>query len=273
MISVDKINRHYFGRTRRICAILQMVPFLRCLILNGSLAQGKARPDSDIDILVIGRDGRIFTARFFILLLSTLLGVKRSSDDAKSHAGKFCFNYFMTTSYLKIPAGRGTAMDRYCAENYSKSVLVWGDKKTFRRFFEENERLFALAQKSKDKDQNHGLKIGMNEICANILRTNLKRVRSSRLIGFTSNNTSRYKPHQDFPIYTTMVRLIGIFGEMMLGGRFGDWVERILKKIQIRRIERDPRTARHPNLIVYNDQELLFHPPGRSPGRSIDSQR
>ena len=49
--------------------------------------------------------------------------------------------------------------------------------------------------------------------------------------------------------------------EVFLSGRFGDWLERKLKSIQIKKIESDPRTKKYPLLIVYNDRELRFHPP------------
>jgi len=40
-----------------------------------------------------------------------------------------------------------------------------------------------------------------------------------------------------------------------------NWLESILKKYQIKKIESDPRTKKYPALIVYNDKELRFHPP------------
>ncbi len=220
----DYTNR-YLKKTGRMALVLQMVPFVGCLILNGSLASGAAKESSDIDLLIIAKDGRIFTVRFLVNLIAVLLGQKRSSDESNDHAGKFCFNYFMTTSYLKIPAGRGEKMDRYCAENYSKSVLVWGSKKVFRKFFKQNEKLF-LTQKAKGKSQNYDLKLKAR-----------------------------------FPIPASPFLFPGRLQEAILGGRLGDQVEQVLKRIQIKKIEGDPRTRKYPNLIVYNDQELRFHPP------------
>lgn len=130
------------SKTRFIGRAIAWLPFVRCVILNGSLASGGHKKSSDIDILIIAKDGRIFTTRFFVNVLATLLGIKRSSDREKSHAGKFCFNYFLTESFLKIPTDRGTEMDRYCADNYSKSQYIAGDTKLFEKFIRTNKKLF-----------------------------------------------------------------------------------------------------------------------------------
>ena len=130
------------SRTRKIGRLISHLPFVRCVILNGSLAQGKSKESSDIDLLIIAKDGRIFTARFFINIFALLIGIKRLKDESKSHAGKFCFNYFLTENHLEIPTGRGEKIDKYCAENYSASEFVAGHKNLFNQFIRTNMELF-----------------------------------------------------------------------------------------------------------------------------------
>lgn len=208
-------------KVRMMAYLLQAVPFLRCLILNGSLAEGRARPDSDIDILIIAADGRIYTVRFLVNLLAIITFQKRSKDEAKNHAGKFCFNYFMTTSYLKIPVGRGGAMDQYCAYNYSHSRLITGNREVFKEFLIENQPLFSLV------------------------------------ISGIATPPENYRGARN----DLIMRMVARFCELWLSGIFGDWLERRLKNWQVERIEHDARTRRYPDLIVYNDRELRFHPP------------
>lgn len=123
--------------------ILILLPFTRAIILNGSLATGTSKKSSDIDLLIVAKPGRIFTARFLVNVLGTLTFVKRTSSETSSHANLFCFNYFLTENFLKIPIGRGKSVDDYCADNYSKSVLVAGDREIFNCFIEENRALFG----------------------------------------------------------------------------------------------------------------------------------
>jgi hypothetical protein len=57
------------------------------------------------------------------------------------------------------------------------------------------------------------------------------------------------------------VAFVARIWETILRGRFGDLVESKLKSMQVRRIESSPMTKKYPELIVYNDKEMRFHPP------------
>jgi hypothetical protein len=199
--------------------IIISLPFTRAIILNGSLATGTSKRTSDIDLLIIAKTGRIFTARFFVNVLGTLTFIKRTSSESSSHANLFCFNYFMTENYLKIPVGRGKKVDDYCAENYSKSVLVAGDCDLFDRFMRENSALFGKRALTNPKKFD---------------------------IYFNDKNS---------------VNQIKRFAEFVFNGKLGDVLERALKTFQKRLIELDERTKKYPEFIVYNDDELRFHPP------------
>lgn len=217
------------NKTKLMGRFLQTIPFLRAVILNGSLAFGKSKESSDIDLLIIAKSKRIFTVRFFVNFIGIVSGQKRSKDEKKSHAGKFCFNYFLTDNYLKIPTGRGEEMDKYCAENYSKSMLVWGDEKLFNKFFETNQELFDLYSCHSRPDRESG-KLSYYFVDTCLHRTDRRKA--------------------EFNIC-----------EKILSGKFGDWLEQKFKQYQINKIESDPRTQKYPDLIIYNDHELRFHPP------------
>lgn len=51
------------------------------------------------------------------------------------------------------------------------------------------------------------------------------------------------------------------FGEWLLRGRVGDWLERSLRNIQVKKIENNPLTKRYPDRIRVTNNVLLFHPP------------
>ncbi|MFA4995804.1 MAG: nucleotidyltransferase domain-containing protein [Patescibacteria group bacterium] len=208
------------------------LPFVRCVILNGSLAQGKSKKSSDIDILIIAKDGRIFTARFFINIFALLFGIKRSKDESKGHAGKFCFNYFLTESYLKIPTGRGEKIDKYCAENYSASKFIAGDGGLFEEFLRANEELFE--------------------------KYNCKQKLSSRHF---ASPPARWVKQSERSYRKQNRRFLTLFEMTSI---ISNRLEKLLKSYQIKKIESDPRTKKYPDLIVYNDRELRFHPPKSS---------
>lgn len=232
------MNNHLIkNRLRKACfmgRIIARVPFVRCVILNGSLTGKNHKSSSDIDILIIAKKGHVFTARFFIVFFATIFRIKRPKDKfqisdnqcgdsviVKPHAGKFCFNYFLTEDFLKIPTGRGDKIDRYCADNYSKSKYIAGEIKLYKRFMTENKLLF----------QKYGFEI----------RNSKLEIRNKSII------------------HNSKFIILQKFSEFL----FGSWFERWTKKFQTNNIESDPRTKKYPELIVFNDKELRFHPPKR----------
>ncbi len=88
-------------RMRRYAWWLQAVPYVRALCASGSLALGNTGPDSDWDVLVIGRTGRLYTARAFLLIATRLMGRLRTKRDSVA-PDKFCFNHYLTTEGLDI---------------------------------------------------------------------------------------------------------------------------------------------------------------------------
>lgn len=131
---VTQINKKYFRKAKRIANLLNLLPFVRCVILNGSVAKGLASKSSDIDLLIVAKEGRIFTCRFLAVSLVTILGMKRPRNENASHSGKFCLNYFMTDKHLTIPHQREESINNYCASNYSHSCFLAGDSRIFKHF-------------------------------------------------------------------------------------------------------------------------------------------
>ncbi len=215
LIDTNLIKKR-LSKTHKVGKILMLLPFIRCVILNGSLASGNHKKSSDIDILIIAKTGRIFSARFFVNFFTTIFRIKRSKDEAKDHSGKFCFNYFLTEDFLKIPTGRGEEMDRYCADNYSQSQFIAGDIKLFQKFIRANKKLFNTYDCHPE---------------------------------FISGSQNKHG--------VTIIRSIFEFILTL-------WFEEKVKKYQIKKIESDPRTKEYPNLIVYSDKELRFHPPTKA---------
>lgn len=55
---------------------LQSVPYLRLITLTSSLAEKRAKAQSDVDLLLVAENGHIFTVRYFALLILAILGLK-----------------------------------------------------------------------------------------------------------------------------------------------------------------------------------------------------
>ncbi len=83
----------------RVAKLLQITPFLRMIGVNGSMATGNIKPESDIDFLVITKSGRIWTTRFLVTLLTHFTG-KRRYD--RKISGRICLNRYQTDKFLEI---------------------------------------------------------------------------------------------------------------------------------------------------------------------------
>ncbi len=120
----------------RLRPLFSFIPFLDFVIVSGSLAFGNAHEDSDFDVIVGAREGRIFTVRIFCLLIFGLLGLRRQGTDSKKlSSDKVCFNHFVTPPAYKL----SPPYDDYWRGLYQNLVPVYGRKKKIESFFSAND--------------------------------------------------------------------------------------------------------------------------------------
>jgi|GEM_PF-3703007 len=80
---------------------LQMVPYVRMVAGSGSLAMGSSSAQSDWDVFVVAKAGRLYTARLGLLVIAGLLGRLRTKS-MRVAPNRFCFNHIITTDGLAI---------------------------------------------------------------------------------------------------------------------------------------------------------------------------
>jgi len=188
------------------------IPFVDFVFAAGSLATGKMREDSDFDVIVGARQGRIFTARAFCILLFGFLGWRRHKlDHQKSASDKICFNHFVTPKAYRLSPPH----NEYWQNLYLLLVPVYGDPALIQKFWDANQDWMGQRKMYK-WDKRHMYK-------SKVLKT--------------------------------------VILEKLLSGKIGDWLEKKLKAIQVKRIENSLKLVEiYKPRIVYNDDELEFHP-------------
>lgn len=113
---------------------LRHVPFVEFALASGSMAFGNVTPTSDFDLLVAVRKGRIFTTRYLINLLFTVLGMRRMNDLHDADADKLCFNHFITeATFEKQPH------NFYRGQLHKNFVPLLGKKKSIAAFLKANQ--------------------------------------------------------------------------------------------------------------------------------------
>jgi len=211
-IERQKIADQKWKKTRRMVKSLQLIPFIRSVVVSGSLAMNNPKKESDIDLLIVTKAGRIWTCRGLTTLIIHLLGQRRHGLLTEN---RFCLNHYLTDQSLKVPFP-----SLYNAQTYAHLVPLWQAKNgLYNQFQRTNQWL---------KDY---------------------------LLFYSSgeSNLRKIKPNQFF-------NLLRKSREFFLDRWLGNRIESILKKIQTKRIKKDPLTYQSGGRVVFNDQQLEFHP-------------
>ena len=130
----NKIAEEKWKKTRRYIFWVQVLPYIEAVFASGSLALGHTTEESDLDVLVVTSQGRIWLARVFISLLMGLLGVRRKKNQITA-PDKICLNHYITSSSLKI-----SFESLYNAQSYAHLVPVYFHKEgLIECFWQENK--------------------------------------------------------------------------------------------------------------------------------------
>ncbi len=86
-------------KLQRITTILQVVPFIKMIAGCNNLLINNIKPDSDIDVFIVVKAGRMWITRFLVTSLVSLLGQWRHKDRI---SGKLCLSFFVTDDNLNL---------------------------------------------------------------------------------------------------------------------------------------------------------------------------
>ncbi len=103
----EKVSQRYWKKVRSFLPFILLVPFVRMVGVCNTLSFNNASAESDIDLFIVAKAGRLFIVRFFTVLLFALLGVRRHGNKI---AGRFCLSFYVDDSALdmsKIQSGSG----------------------------------------------------------------------------------------------------------------------------------------------------------------------
>ena len=130
----ERIERHKIAdrkwkKAKRAIKLFQLIPFIKMIAVSGSLAMNNTRENSDIDLLIVTKAGRIWTCRGLITVFSHLMGKRRHGALTKD---RFCLNHYLTEKSLKIPY-----KSLYNAQTYVHLVPFWQIKNNLYKKFQK----------------------------------------------------------------------------------------------------------------------------------------
>lgn len=133
--SQAELEADFWKRVRHFRWIFQICPHLAWVGVCNSLPMHTLKPGSDIDLFIVSQPGRLFTARLWITLLTTLLGVRRHG--AKTHK-RFCLSFFVESGHEDL-SPIAIKDDIYLARWVQTLHPIAGEWSGYKRFLEKNK--------------------------------------------------------------------------------------------------------------------------------------
>jgi hypothetical protein len=125
-----KLTDQKFKKSRWILRFLSCPPFTRLIMMSGTMAIGNPYKESDIDLLVVAKAGRIWTTRACLTFFAMLLGKYRTGEKTEN---RLCLNHYVTDKSLAIDFG-----NLYKAEEYLNLAPIAGELKIYDDFLAAN---------------------------------------------------------------------------------------------------------------------------------------
>lgn len=198
---------------RKLGRMLAAVPFIQGVFVCNTVASGWPQINSDIDLFVVAKPGRLWFARSVFTALTSLLNRRRHGTVIADH---LCLSFYATPPAFNLNSVRITTPDIYLVYWLQALIPMYADPK----------------------------------VLPDLLTAN------SWIKEYVPNFESR-------PLFQRTV--LAPFGlnffkkttERLLADRFGNWVEKVAKRYQHRRIDRQAHQA--PPHVVISDSMLKFH--------------
>lgn len=103
----EKWFRYKWWRLGLAVRVLKWVPYVRMVAAANTVADRTATKDSDIDVFIVIRHGRLYLARLLITGVLHLTGLRRHG---KKVANRICLSFFTTDAGIDL---RGIAFEPY----------------------------------------------------------------------------------------------------------------------------------------------------------------
>jgi hypothetical protein len=129
-------GRESIRRYRRVikyARLLISIPYIKGIFLAGSssFSTGNAKKSSDIDIFIVTDTNKMWFARFWLTIITQILGIRRSGELEEN---RFCLNHYITANNLE-------RLDHtlYAAQLYSDYIAI-GDssQELLQQFWQTN---------------------------------------------------------------------------------------------------------------------------------------
>ncbi len=145
----SKYMDEYLKEIKRLKTTFQSIPFVQQIFLCNSISFNALDENSDIDLFIIAKPGRIRTVKFRSMLLFTLKWAKRFWKRIRK---KICLSFFITSDSQNLYPISLSSLDIYLAYRIAHLVLIYQpDGKENNSFFESNKWVKGILPNYQEK--------------------------------------------------------------------------------------------------------------------------
>ncbi len=129
-VSLKKLKK-----AQRIGKLLALVPGVRMIAVVSNLGYLNAEDGADIDLFIVARHGKIWSVRFWCVVLMKLL---RQRPTAKTIKNKICLSYFVDENNLNLRPTAIAEPDVHLVYLLSQYVLIYDQGNYWEKYIQQN---------------------------------------------------------------------------------------------------------------------------------------
>lgn len=115
---------------------ISWIPFVRAVFVCNTMASSAITEDSDIDVFIIVRNGRIFLARLLVTFVLSLFRLRRTKKKIKN---KICLSFYVTDNNLNLKNIAIEELDVYLMYWIDQLIPVYDPENLHKNIRKENE--------------------------------------------------------------------------------------------------------------------------------------
>ncbi len=135
-----KVVEEKFLRAGKAMRVMAWIPFISAVFVCNTAGMGTAKKESDIDVFIVVREGRLWFTRLLITLTLTLTGMRRTKHRVTN---QICLSFFVTEAALDLAPLAISTPDVYLMYWLDLLVPVYDSKNVHRTLMGKNT--FAKA--------------------------------------------------------------------------------------------------------------------------------
>lgn len=146
-ILAAKISAQKIKKGGKVARLLKFIPFVKSVVISGSVSMDAAKPESDIDIFIISQKDRIWLTRLATVFLTQIIGQRRHKEIIND---KICLNIYIADEQSEYPV-KNLANSQMITKSlpiYNKNIFasfLYTNKNWLGRYIENFDKNFLIS--------------------------------------------------------------------------------------------------------------------------------